>query len=861
MLRSLEVRGFKAFREVQSIFFSPGLNLIYGDNSRGKTSLVEGLELLLSGDIQRTHNWGDEREHANSLINVGFSPSRFSVSEPSTWKETQAYVQLRVGDNDEEFKTATAIVIQDIGANRRHINKRLPDDNLETQGLGERVLSQWALKAFVTQSGSRRGDSFRRLLGLQACSDAVKQLEKLRALQGEHPISPPARTTTVSLLEHANEIGDADLVSLINAANVSERDFIRIAVRTASSLMKASGDPARLDPEECSRLEAMLFVNGVLATAREEVVPVMARLRTEATPNTTRLQSKEVVDSALVFLDGWLAELQRLADDQANLVTSLASLNDLVEQYTSEMPLGLASELRSDIARIYQAFGASKYFQEYSERASVRCPVCLEETLTTERIGELVDFAQNMSPFARALSELGEKISDLTLDLEAETKLSGLRLKLETSETSALNKILGAETAVKLVERRAALTNALGEVSRMGTEVLGILKSALNAVQTGSPFEPELARDSIRALGDLQIELAENLESYLRIYSTVEGDLIRARDEARSTKVAELLHTALNEYPALQLERLRTRTYEDYVQELRDVSDAISRNLGDVCDREISGLSAAIKAYWELLRPESIPSLKDFGSRRTADDKYALDGAVEITVEFSVEEGKTERHALGVFSESQANCLALALHCARAEVEDWDWVVFDDPIQSLDSEHRARFVDHVIPKLRENGKQVILLTHDNELRQHAQIRFNSDADFSDWEICGPRGAACVRPNSTSLCEQLRRVKENATGDSTARKNGGTGLRRASEFIAKCILHKKGSPVEEITRSFGKGLLRDVGKHVDPGEKSTIEVAWTLAGDPGSHQDPIIPDEQQLKDYADRMREIASKYLT
>ncbi|MEM2893948.1 MAG: SMC family ATPase [Candidatus Bathyarchaeia archaeon] len=50
MLRSLEIRGFEGYREAR-IEFSPGLNLITGRNSSGKTTILEAILTALYGEV------------------------------------------------------------------------------------------------------------------------------------------------------------------------------------------------------------------------------------------------------------------------------------------------------------------------------------------------------------------------------------------------------------------------------------------------------------------------------------------------------------------------------------------------------------------------------------------------------------------------------------------------------------------------------------------------------------------------------------------------------------------------------------------------------------------------------------------
>lgn len=52
-VRSLQLRHFRNYEEL-SLSFSPGLNVVYGDNAQGKTNLLESIYLLSTGKSHRT---------------------------------------------------------------------------------------------------------------------------------------------------------------------------------------------------------------------------------------------------------------------------------------------------------------------------------------------------------------------------------------------------------------------------------------------------------------------------------------------------------------------------------------------------------------------------------------------------------------------------------------------------------------------------------------------------------------------------------------------------------------------------------------------------------------------------------------
>ncbi len=78
-----------------------------------------------------------------------------------------------------------------------------------------------------------------------------------------------------------------------------------------------------------------------------------------------------------------------------------------------------------------------------------------------------------------------------------------------------------------------------------------------------------------------------------------------------------------------------------------------------------------------------------------------------------------ERHALGVFSDSQLNALGLSTFLARTELLRTPLVVLDDPIPGSDGDHRFTFAENTLDGLLQGGIQIILTTYDDKLARLA----------------------------------------------------------------------------------------------------------------------------------------------
>ena len=103
-IERLELEGFRNYAALQAQF-SPGVNVIYGENAQGKTNLLEAVEYLSGA---RTHRTRADRE----LIGFGRQEALLRGQVESRSRTFQVEVQLfrgrrrRVSANGVRLKTA-----------------------------------------------------------------------------------------------------------------------------------------------------------------------------------------------------------------------------------------------------------------------------------------------------------------------------------------------------------------------------------------------------------------------------------------------------------------------------------------------------------------------------------------------------------------------------------------------------------------------------------------------------------------------------------------------------------------------------------------------------------------------------------
>lgn len=142
-INSVTLQGFRCFRSSQTLDLSAPVSAVLASNSQGKTSLAEGIEFLLTGEIVRRQLMASAQdEFADALRNVHLSP------------QDSTYVEARLLCVDAIERTVRRTLIRDYGRGRNQNSetrleidsKPATDADLATHGC---VLSPPPLRAPV----------------------------------------------------------------------------------------------------------------------------------------------------------------------------------------------------------------------------------------------------------------------------------------------------------------------------------------------------------------------------------------------------------------------------------------------------------------------------------------------------------------------------------------------------------------------------------------------------------------------------------------------------------------------------------------------------------------------------------------
>jgi len=223
-------------------------------------------------------------------------------------------------------------------------------------------------------------------------------------------------------------------------------------------------------------------------------------------------------------------------------------------------------------------------------------------------------------------------------------------------------------------------------------------------------------------------------------------------------------------------------------------------------------------------------------------------------------------HASTHFSQSQLNCLGLAMHIVSATSANcpFDFVLFDDPIQSFGEELRERLLGPVLSRLLdEHQKQLIVLTHlqnladrlryGNERRQPMYYRF---LPFSDQGIQ-------VQPFNR-LRSLSQSIRYRARSDEIERSVACQRLRTFVEHLIKAIYQAETGqavPREYEDRTGTDLVILLESLYGFPRPDLDYLRDSILFGVQPSHDDPTWhpPDTQMIAHRMDRLEQIGRNH--
>lgn len=354
-----------------------------------------------------------------------------------------------------------------------------------------------------------------------------------------------------------------------------------------------------------------------------------------------------------------------------------------------------------------------------------------------------------------------------------------LPYKLGQDDLERLQVLLGREDSVLTsyqkafedVERTFNLLQQNGEA----------LRQAFDDLQDKT-LRKSITSSDIGALTQQLGTLTTNLSTYknardalISLYRTIPPLVEGKVASSAEVSVLQTLKTCLLEFDAVLL-ACRDRSVEALVEDcVKRVQDFSRKKRNEILDSK----SADMIAWFSLLNPGQDVTFT--GMKSTASQINLLGQVFGEEVNVS-----------SIFSEAQLNCLGLSFYAVTAYSQDnpLDFVIIDDPVQSMDQSHIENFKDGYLQRMLASGRQILLLTHMQTLALSVDTLYRHLGPYSLEVASYTRHGPEIIETEEALNRMLKDIRFYKDGDSHRRRLAGSILRKFLERFVKELYRKE-----------------------------------------------------------------------
>ncbi len=768
-INSLTVRDFRSIRGDVTVPMNAPIILVHGKNGAGKTSLLSGMELALTGELSSLDRIDPNlRKH---LVNKG---------------RDQAFVAASVSTADSGMLTGEFLV-DGLGPKgkpvldknlARHFSERC---YLAQSTLG-RLLEIYQPKE-VAAAASPLTRFVKELLGLDALDALINGLHDagdVRRLRGGANTYWEIRDRLPIVQKEVDRL----------AGEVSKaRDQAKELLKTAQDLFKFHWPKQSEQPVEGWRaFLAQLTYEAELTRA--------VKLRIEISAQVDQLRRSYGTTSS----QGLMAKAEAGASDadkalQAWLKTVGKQLSDIFQRlavYFSDLPSPLASRpeyarlrattaINSEVLRCEQALAQDaaarlraasaeadrkrhqdrlalldEHIGRHSQQAgqlvqalssllphvhSNECPVCsrnFAEVSTTPLVGHLATNISSLNEAAGRLAALLKERADTVAAISArERELAGEMARLLSDPSKQ-----ELEPRLKDLRELLSTLDALASESLRGEDLFKTASNAsqgLAALRASDQFIVSMRSIADKLAGQMALDPIGENEPLNAALDRVLANVVLMETELSDRNAArQRAEDALREYDV----RLGA------IQEIESLRVALEKEIEELSQRKTAG-DRAIDQARELTRFAQVErtaivrrvfndslntTWRDLFVRLAPDEPFvpafalpdSTRGAVEATLETLHRDGGKGGNPRAMLSAGNLNTAALTLFLAlhlSAKLR-LPWLIIDDPVQSMDEVHISQFAALLRTLAKQHHRQIIIAVHEKPLFDYLTLELS-----------------------------------------------------------------------------------------------------------------------------------------
>jgi hypothetical protein len=388
------------------------------------------------------------------------------------------------------------------------------------------------------------------------------------------------------------------------------------------------------------------------------------------------------------------------------------------------------------LATVIDIINKAKFYElgiNFLQKSPFNCPFChqkIDNDINLHIIKEHEE-ARVSSGDSQVLVERKEKIiSDLIL-LKDRLKSYDERNFLRVNEFITLDSSLGSIKKIltaKQEEYYKQLEALVQEMKIMQTELKKAYDSVINIIELVEK-SIELASEDNNLMKSLSTGLMEyisvsrksikSITNKAKKVSDIDQVVQHELDSLAGTEEISLLIDLLDNRSSIS-KKIKT---EEVLENLKLLRKETDKYVGLKILNAVSGeLTKDVMAWYEKIKTQGDPDIHFDGFDLDRTLKGELKARKVVVKAKSY--GENLVSAVSSLSESKLNALGLCVSIATNLKKDspFDFLVIDDPIQSLDADHEIQFIDILLSLIEDHNKQIILLSHDKTWIDQVLVR-------------------------------------------------------------------------------------------------------------------------------------------
>jgi len=727
-IKTITISGFRGFNRDQTISLDHDVILIYGLNGSGKSSLVEALEWLFFGDISRRDRSSCRSEYmSNYLRNVHYDePENPFVEITAALSGAERVIKKDLIGVTGHCCYVDGIEVEDFSCL-----------GISLENHSKPILSQGEIRSFVDTEQKDRWEEVAKILGLEVFGIFRTELQGLG-----------------TKLESRDEYQEALKQKNAALVHLQNKEWLPKVVEAASRISYRHVD-----------------VVTALETALANILGRKVRMQ-EARP---------------------ILEQQR--DGILKKVKEPKGL-DLLKAETGDLPKAEAEEILKvirDVIEQFEQLSEQSVEQNYVKFLHLgllllkgkTCPFCEKETISEGKEKELRERLKTHQAILRAIEKLESQFRTVKKKAEALSKALGEHLpdvpKFSLAAEQLQQDTLWRSDGIairQIVEQRVPA--AQKTIQEVGLVLDGFQQIFTQLLHAQVRFDRQDLKDKVdileRKLRVAMATIQEMKGETERVRSLI---VAKAKDLSEDEKSEFELLGYVSELIGLLRFFKVVGVYEDKIELLTQLVNDADRFEKQKTGELLGVLSSKIREYYGRMNPGEQIQFKE----------VVPSPGVSRQVRLKAESYGREINPVTCFSEAHMNSLGISLYFPqRVDYNpDWDFILLDDPIQSMDDDHSNMLID--ILQEHQGDKQIVVLSHSRAFSDRFKTRFGRENILCYEFVQGNENGPRISMEDGPIRVLLDMAGALVNGNFEERKTAGGHLRRAVErfFIEYLVI--------------------------------------------------------------------------